>query len=49
VEYILSPIYFDDKPIGFFDGVIDNDHYGDGIYIKFNYEHSYKSHENVTI
>jgi ribonuclease HI len=44
VEYILSPIYFDDKPIGFFDGVVVNDYCGAGIYIKLNYDHSYKAH-----
>jgi ribonuclease HI len=43
VEYILSPIYFDDKPIGFFDGVVVNDHCGAGIYIKLNSEHSFKA------
>jgi hypothetical protein len=43
VEYILSPIYFNDKPIGFFDGVVVNDRCGASIYIKLNYEHSFKS------
>ena len=44
VDYILSPIFFYDKPIGFFDGVVVNDYYGDGIYIKLSYDHSYKEH-----
>jgi len=44
VDCILSPIFFYDKPIGFFDGVAVNDFCGAGIYIKLSSDHSYKTH-----
>jgi len=42
VDYILDPIYFDEKPIGFFDGVVVNDICGVGIFVKLSFVHSYK-------
>jgi hypothetical protein len=44
VDYILNPIYFDDKPIGFFDGATVNDICGAEIFIKLSFVHSYKEH-----
>jgi ribonuclease HI len=44
VDFILNPIYFDEKPIGFFDGVAVNDNCGAGIFIKLSFDHSYKAH-----
>jgi hypothetical protein len=43
VEYILNPVYFDEKPIGFFDGAVVNDKWGVGIYIKLRAHHGYKA------
>jgi hypothetical protein len=43
VEYILNPVFFDEKPIGFFDGAVVNDKCGAGIYIKISAHHGYKA------
>jgi len=43
VEYILNPVYFEEKPIGFFDGAVVNNKCGAGIYIKLREHHGYKA------
>ena len=40
VDYILNPVFFDEKPIGFFDGAVVNDNCGVGI----SAQHVYKSY-----
>ena len=44
LAFILNPIYFDDNPIGFFDGAIDDNICGIGIYLKISTEHIIKAH-----
>jgi ribonuclease HI len=44
VDFILNPIFFDENPIGFFDGAVVNDNCGVGIFIKLSVDHSYKAH-----
>jgi hypothetical protein len=44
VDYILNPVFFDEKPIGFFDGAVVNDNCGAGIYIKISAHHVYKAY-----
>jgi hypothetical protein len=44
VYFILNPIFFDENPIGFFDGATVNDNCGASIFIKSSYDHSYKAH-----
>jgi ribonuclease HI len=44
VDFILNSIFFDEKPIGFFDGAAVNDNCGAGIFIKLSSDHSYKAH-----
>jgi ribonuclease HI len=44
VDIILDPIFFDENPIGFFDGTVVNDNCGVGIFIKLSYDHGYKTH-----
>ena len=34
VDYIINPIFFDENPIGFFDGAAVNDNCGVDIFIK---------------
>jgi hypothetical protein len=44
VEYILNPVYFEEKPIGFFYGEVVNDNCGCGIYIKLSAQHVDKAY-----
>jgi len=44
IDYILNPFFFDDNPIGFFDGAVVDDHCGIGIFLKINSEHFYRAH-----
>jgi hypothetical protein len=44
LAFILNPIYFDDNPIGFFDGAVDDNICGIGIYLKISTEHIIKAH-----
>jgi len=44
LAFILNPIYIDDNPIGFFDGAIDDNICGIGIYLKISTEHIIKAH-----
>jgi hypothetical protein len=44
VEHILNPIYFDDKPIGFFDESVVDNRCGIGFFLKINTEHHYRAH-----
>jgi len=44
MDFILNQIFFDENPIGFFDGAAVNDNCGVGIYIKLSAHHSYKAH-----
>jgi hypothetical protein len=43
VDYILNPVYFDDSPINYFDGVASGNKCGIGLYIKINNVHNYKA------
>jgi ribonuclease HI len=43
LDYILSPVYFENKPIGFFDGVAAGGKCGVGIFLKFSSEHVIKA------
>jgi hypothetical protein len=44
VDHILNPLYFDDNPIGFFDGAVVDNRCGIGIFLKINTEHHYRAH-----
>jgi hypothetical protein len=44
VDTILNPVYFDEKPIGFFDGATVNDKCGIGIFLKLCAQHVYKAY-----
>jgi ribonuclease HI len=44
VDTILNPVYFDEKPIGFFDGAVVNDNCGVGIFLKLCAQHVYKAY-----
>jgi hypothetical protein len=44
VDTILNPIYFDEKPIGFFDDATVNENYGVGIFLKLCAQHVYKAY-----
>jgi len=41
IDYILNPVFFDENPIGFFDGAVVDDLCGIGIFLKINSEHFY--------
>jgi hypothetical protein len=43
-DYILNLVFFDENPIGFFDGVVVDDNCGVGIFIKLNSDHIYRAH-----
>jgi ribonuclease HI len=43
-EYILNPIFFDDTPIGFFDGAVVDNVCGIGIYLKITPDHLVKAY-----
>jgi hypothetical protein len=44
LDLILNPIYFDDNPIGFFDGAAAENMCGIGIFLKLSYRHTVKAH-----
>jgi len=44
LDLILNPIYFDDNPIGFFDGIAAENICGIGIYLKLSFKHTVKAH-----
>ena len=44
LDFIDNPIYFDDSPIGFFDGVVDGGICGIGLFLKLSNDHFYKAH-----
>jgi hypothetical protein len=44
LDFILNPIYFDDNPIGFFDGAAVGNTCGIGIYLKISSDHIVKAH-----
>lgn len=44
MTFILNPIYFDDIPIGFFDGAVVDNICGIGIYLKRSTDHIVKAH-----
>jgi hypothetical protein len=44
LDFILNPIYFDDNPIGFFDGAAVGNNCGIGLYLKISSEHTVKAH-----
>jgi len=44
LDYIISPIYFDDSPIGFFDGASLGNICGIGLYLKFSSIHTFKEY-----
>ena len=44
VDSILNLVFFDENPIGFFDGAPVNDNRGVEIYIKLSAHHSYKAY-----
>jgi hypothetical protein len=44
MEFILNPIYFDDTPIVFFDGVAYDNICGIEIYLKITTDHTVKAH-----
>ena len=43
MDYILSPVYFENKPIGFFDGDAAGGKCGVGIFLKFSSKHVVKA------
>jgi ribonuclease HI len=43
-DFILNPVFFDENPIGFFDGAVVDDNCGVGIFIKLNSDHFYRAH-----
>jgi ribonuclease HI len=43
LDYILNPVYFDDSPIGYFDGAASGNKCGIGLYIKISNVHNYKA------
>jgi hypothetical protein len=43
LDYILSPVYFDDSPINYFDGAALGNKCGIGLYIKLNNVHNFKA------
>jgi len=42
--YILNPVYFDDSPIGFFDGAADGGFCGIGLLLKISKDRYFKPH-----
>ena len=44
VDYILNPIFFDEKPIGFFDEATVDNNCGLNIFLKINSNHFYRAH-----
>jgi ribonuclease HI len=44
MEYILNPVYFDDTPIGFFDGAVVGGLCGIGIFLKISSDHFFRVH-----
>jgi ribonuclease HI len=44
LDYILSPVYFDDSPIGFFDGAATENRCGIGICLKLSSDHIYQAY-----
>jgi len=44
LDFNLNPIYFDDNPIGFFDGAAADNICGVGIYLKLSTKHTMKAH-----
>jgi ribonuclease HI len=42
LDLILNPIFFDDSPIGFFDGAASGSKCGIGLYIKISNVHNFK-------
>jgi ribonuclease HI len=43
LEILLNPIYFNNNPIGFFDGAYAENKCGIGLYLKFSSSHSIKA------
>jgi hypothetical protein len=41
MDYILSPVDFDNSTIGFFDGVVARGICGVGLFLKLNIDHLY--------
>jgi hypothetical protein len=44
MEYILNPVFFDDTPIGLFDGAAIDDFCGIGIFPKISSDHLFIVH-----
>jgi hypothetical protein len=44
LDLLLNPIYFDDNPIGFFNGGVAENKCGIGIYLKIYFCHTVKAH-----
>jgi ribonuclease HI len=48
-DYIMNPVYFGHKPIGFFDGAAANGSCGVGIVLKLSSSHFFKIHLAIGI
>ena len=44
MEYFLNVVYFDDTPIGLFDGVVVGGLCGIGIFLKVSSDHFFRVH-----
>jgi len=44
LDLLLNPTYFDDNPIGFFDGATAENKCGTWIYLKISFRHTVKAH-----